>query len=99
MESGDIEDIITTIDTEEVFYYDLLTGFDSLPPRQQQAFDLICLQGYTESAATKIMLPDSKMEYSCPAVRRHGLVAHGRRIRPEAGWHLGPQGSQTQTKA
>lgn len=73
--SGDMEDIITTIDGEEVFYYDLLIGLDFLPPRQRQAFELICLQGYTESAATKEMLPNSKwstpiQQYSDMALAR-----------------------------
>lgn len=52
--------VITTIDGEDVYYHDLMTGRDTLPLRQSQAFELICLQGYTESAATEILLPDSK---------------------------------------
>lgn len=60
MEEGAMTDIITTIDGEDVFFYDLLIGIDHLPPRQRQAFELICLQGYTEAAATEIMLPESK---------------------------------------
>lgn len=52
--------VITTIDGEDVYYFDLMTGKDTLPLRQHQAFELICLQGYTESAATEILLPDSK---------------------------------------
>lgn len=60
METGDMDDIITTIDGEEVYYYDMLIGIDTLPPRQREAFELICLQGYTESAATSIMLPNSQ---------------------------------------
>lgn len=58
--AGTMTDIITTPDGEDVFYGDLLVGIDTLPPRQRQAFDLICLQGYTETAAAKIMLPNSR---------------------------------------
>lgn len=52
--------ILTTIDGEDVYYYDLMVGQDTLPERQRQAFELICLKGYTESKATAIMLPNSK---------------------------------------
>lgn len=45
---------------EEIYLGDMLVGIDSLPPRQRQAFELICLQGYTEGAATAIMLPHSR---------------------------------------
>lgn len=58
-ETGDVDDVITI---EGVDYYlgDLLTGLDVLPPQQRKAFELICLRGYTESAATKEILPNSK---------------------------------------
>lgn len=53
--------IVTIPDTgEEVYLDDLMVGHDSLPPRQREAFDLICLGGWTETDATKVMLPDSK---------------------------------------
>ena len=68
LESGQMEfpGIITIPDTgEEVYLADLMVGHPTLPPRQRQAFDLICLQGYTETAATKIMLPDSKWSTPC----------------------------------
>ncbi len=45
---------------EEIYLMDLLAGIDALPPRQRQAFELICLQGYTETDATRIMLPHSR---------------------------------------
>lgn len=35
-------------------------GIDYLPPRQRQAFELICLKGYTETAARDVLLPHSK---------------------------------------
>ena len=52
--------VITSLDGEEIYYHDLMTGIDTLPERQHDAFKLICLQGFTESAATRIMLPDSR---------------------------------------
>lgn len=55
-----MSDVITTIDGEDVYYGDLMIGKNTLPLRQDQAFELICLRGYTESAATAILLPDSK---------------------------------------
>lgn len=58
--AGKMDDIIVTPDGEEVCYTDLLVGLDSLSLRQRQAFELICMQGYTETAAAKIMLPESK---------------------------------------
>lgn len=60
IEAGEMENFIVTPEGEEIFIYDLMIGIDTLPPRQREAFDLICLQSYTESAATAIMLPDSK---------------------------------------
>lgn len=43
------------IDGEEVYFYDLLTGLDSLPPRQRQAFELHLLFGMTEKEAAAEM--------------------------------------------
>lgn len=62
-EDSGMSPIITTIDGEDVDYFDLMTGYDALAhiaPQQYKAFGLICLQGYTESAATKVLLPESK---------------------------------------
>lgn len=58
-ESGEVDDILK-IDGEEIYFGDLMTGIETLPLRQRQAFELICLQGYTESAATAILLPNSR---------------------------------------
>jgi hypothetical protein len=59
--AGTMTDIIMDPDSgEEIFYGDLLVGLGTLPPRQKEAFTLICMQGYTETAAAKIMLPNSK---------------------------------------
>lgn len=73
-ESGQIDDIIV-VDSEEIYFGDLMTGLEILPPRQRQAFELICLQGYTESAATEIMLPNSRwstpvQQYSDDGLRK-----------------------------
>jgi hypothetical protein len=59
--AGIMTDIIVDPESgEEIFYGDLMVGLDTLPPRQREAFTLICMQGYTETAAAKIMLPNSK---------------------------------------
>jgi hypothetical protein len=44
---------------EDIYFHDLMVGIDSLPPRQRQAFERICLRGYTETAARDEMLPHS----------------------------------------
>jgi len=59
LESGEVSDVLT-VDGEEIYIGDLMTGIETLPLRQRQAFELICLQGYTESAATAILLPNSR---------------------------------------
>jgi hypothetical protein len=58
-ESGEVNDVLN-VDGEEIYLGDLMTGIDILPNRQRQAFELICLRGYTESAATAILLPNSR---------------------------------------
>lgn len=58
-ETGEVDDVLV-IGGEEIYLGDLMTGIDILPLRQRQAFELICLQGYTESAATAILLPNSR---------------------------------------
>lgn len=61
IETGDMDHIITVPETgEEIYLLDLMVGIDSLPPRQREAFELICLLGYTETDATRKMLPHSK---------------------------------------
>ncbi|QDH91805.1 putative RNA polymerase sigma-70 factor [Mycobacterium phage Phrappuccino] len=61
IECGLMEDIIIDpASGEEIYFGDLLVGIDDLPPRQREAFALICLEGYTETAAAKVMLPNSK---------------------------------------
>lgn len=58
-ETGEVDDVLA-IEGEEIYFGDLMVGIDILPPRQRQAFELICLRGYTESAATAILLPNSR---------------------------------------
>ena len=76
IEAGEMSHIVTIPDTgEEIFLLDMLVGIDALPPRQREAFELICLQGWTETDATKKMLPDSKwstpvQQYSDTALAR-----------------------------
>lgn len=62
MESGDmmVPGIVDLPEGEQVFLADMMTGIETLPPRQRQAFELICMKSYTESAARDIMLPDSQ---------------------------------------
>jgi hypothetical protein len=45
---------------EDICLDDLMVGIETLPPKQKQAFELICLKSYTETAATEIMLPNSR---------------------------------------
>lgn len=58
-EAGEVEDVLT-IEGEDYYISDLLVGYDTLPEQQQRAFKLICLEGYTESAATAEILPHSR---------------------------------------
>lgn len=66
---------VLTIDGEDIDYYDLMAGYDDLPPRQKQAFTLQLLQGHTERQAGQIMFPESTMttsvqQYSSNALDR-----------------------------
>lgn len=58
-ETGEVGDTLS-VDGEEIYLGDLMVGIETLPNRQRQAFELICLRGYTESAATAILLPNSR---------------------------------------
>lgn len=60
-EDRGMDRVLTDPETgEDIYVGDLLVGLDSLPPRQREAFELICLRGYTETAARDEMLPNSK---------------------------------------
>ena len=67
-------DTITTPDGEEVSYYDLLAGIDTLPRRQRQAFELIYLRDLTQRQATDVMMPGHRwqvvQEYAQLAIQR-----------------------------
>lgn len=78
LESGEMElpGIVTIPETgEEVFLGDMMVGIDSLPPRQRQAFEMICCLGYTETNCRDEMMPDSEsstpvQQYSDTALQR-----------------------------
>lgn len=75
MEDRGMEPVITDPESgEDIYINDLLVGRDSLPPRQRQAFDLICLRGYTETAARDILLPNSKSSTPVQQYADSGLI-------------------------
>lgn len=59
IESIGPEKAVLTFDGEDVYFYDLMTGYRTLPPRQREAFDLHVLLGMSEGEAAKIMFPGS----------------------------------------
>ncbi|AON96959.1 hypothetical protein BI081_gp148 [Mycobacterium phage Tonenili] len=73
-EDNGMEPFLTTVDGEVVYYYDLMVGIDTLPPRQRQAFELICLQSYPESKACEIMLPNSQWSAIVQQYSYDGLI-------------------------
>jgi len=75
MEDRGMPDVITDEMTgEDIYLGDLMVGIDSLPPRQRQAFILICLNGYTETAARDELLPNSKSSTPVQQYADSGLV-------------------------
>lgn len=75
-----------TLEGEEIYFYDVMVGLDTLPPRQRLAFDLHVLQGYSEQAAAQVMFPGSKwstpvQQYSNIALQKmieaHDNYQHG----------------------
>jgi hypothetical protein len=84
IETGEMElpGIVTIYDeilpTEEIYLPDMMVGIQSLPDRQRQAFELICLQGFTERACTDIMFsPES--EWTTP-VQQYADTALARMV-------------------
>lgn len=67
-------DVMTTPEGEDIFLGDLMIGIDSLPRRQRQAFELICLKGYTETDARDEMLPNSKSSTPVQQYADSGLI-------------------------
>lgn len=53
-----IIDSVIAPNGEEIYLPDLLTGYPYLPRRQQQSFEYICMQSYTEAAATQEIYGD-----------------------------------------
>ena len=75
MEDRGMPDIITDeVTGEDIYLGDLMVGIDSLPPRQRQAFLLICVNGYTETAARDELLPNSKSSTPVQQYADSGLV-------------------------
>lgn len=74
-----INDIWTAPTGEEIYMLDLLTGYDYLPRRQQQAFELICMRSYTEAAATKEIY-GTEIEYELNPDGSQKLDADGQPI-------------------
>jgi hypothetical protein len=75
MEDRGMSDVITDEETgEDIFLGDLMVGIDTLPLRQRQAFDLICLQGFTETAARDELLPNSRSSTPVQQYSNSGLV-------------------------
>jgi len=73
-EAGEVEDVIE-IEGDDYYIGDLMAGIETLPRRQRQAFELICLRSYTESAATTVLLPGSRwstpvQQYSDDGLRK-----------------------------
>jgi hypothetical protein len=59
---------------EDIAVNDLLVGLESLPGQQRKAFELICLQGYTETAARDVLLPNSKSSTPVQQYADSGLI-------------------------
>lgn len=75
MEDRGMDAVITDEATgEDIYLWDLLVGLDSLPPRQREAFEKICLLGYTETAARDEMLPNSTSSTPIQQYADSGLV-------------------------
>lgn len=75
MEDRGMAPVITDDATgEDIYIGDLLVGLDSLPPRQRQAFELICLKGYTETAARDELLPNSPSSTPVQQYADSGLI-------------------------
>lgn len=75
IEDRGMSDVITVPDTgEDIYLRDLMVGINTLPRRQREAFELICLQGYTETAARDKMLPNSRSSTPVQQYSDSGLV-------------------------
>lgn len=72
-EDRGMSDVIS-VEGEDIYFGDLMVGFGHLPHRQQQAFERICLKGYTEAAARDELLPNSKSSTPVQQYADSGLV-------------------------
>lgn len=88
MEDRGMAPVITTPEGEDIYIGDLLVGLDSLPPRQRQAFELICLRGYTETAARDELLPNSKSSTPVQQYADSGLarMVHAYELKQVGAW-------------
>lgn len=75
-----------TLDGEEVYFYDVMVGMCTLPPRQKEAFTLHVLQGYSEKAAAEVMFPNSK--WSTP-VQQYSNIALKKMVEAYDNWQAG----------
>lgn len=64
---------ITLPDGDVMNVHDMLEGIKSLPKRQREAVELMCIQGLKEVEASEIMLPGSKWSSPVGAYKRAGL--------------------------
>lgn len=88
MEDRGMDDVIKTPEGEDIFLGDLMVGLSLLPNRQRQAFELICLQGFTETAARDRLLPNSKSSTPVQQYADSGLVrmVHAYDCRQQGVW-------------
>lgn len=68
------EKAVLEIDGEDVYFYDLMAGYDKLPKRQKEAFDLHVLLGMSEGEAAKIMFPGSRWSTPVQQYAKTALV-------------------------
>ncbi len=62
------------IDGEEYHYLDMLTGLNSLPPRQRQAVFLMCVEDRSEHDTASIMGFDNPLVSPCPQYKSAGII-------------------------
>jgi hypothetical protein len=74
MEDRGMADVVTSPEGEDIFLGDLMLGLPFLPLRQRQAFWLICVEGYTETAARDELLPNSHSSTPIQQAADSGLL-------------------------
>jgi hypothetical protein len=63
-----------TVDGEDYHYLDMLTGLNSLPPRQRQAVFLMCVEDRSEHDTARIMGFDNPLVSPCPQYKSAGII-------------------------